>query len=99
MHTVSVRLSDVDLKCYKRLLRLHGGSSFSESSRFRFMLHKLAAADRAVVEHEETEEVVDDRVARMIKDREMRKSRVPQPETDDERLDRLDRECQGISIG
>ena len=64
MHTVSVRLSDADLKRYKRLLALHGGSSFCESDRFRFMLLKLTAAARATDEvvHEET---ADERLDRL----------------------------------
>jgi len=65
VHTVSVRLSAVDLGLYKRLLAQHGGGSVHESDRFRNMLHKLVVPLRLVTpleSHvEETEEEREER--------------------------------------
>ena len=63
VHVVSHRLSDRDLKRYKRLLAQHGGSHLSESDRFRFMLHNLDVVDAPFIEDvvvdPETEEVAE----------------------------------------
>lgn len=75
-HTVSVRLSDVELRCYKRLLARHG-QGFNDSDRFRSMLHSLDVADRiaakAVVPHVET---ADERLDREDRERMRRRERV-----------------------
>ena len=84
-HTVSVRLSGIDLERYKRLLVRHGGPNFRDSARFRFMLRKLDVAarleDKAVVPHVETE---DERLDREDKERCDREDRERWAHADEE---------------